>query len=501
MHAHLSVPPGRLHVVAAGILAAMLALLSVLTVAPPASAASRGAGFGTWAPLSAHGWHGSMLVNGVHTYCIVPGLPAPTGESVDHGVRGDAAGLSPQQLAGINLLVSTYGQTDDPVQAAAVGWAVKTIANRHASLHAWGYRGDSLAEAVRWAMSRLTPEHVDTIAHLAEQYYAEGSAAAVAAASGTLTITSNEEDPRSGTVRLDAAPSARGTLVLSNAVFADTGSDTRADVAPGVDYPIATAPPAEQAMPYRVSVSGTFDAGFAPAVRYFTTPGQQDTAGPAGRIEFAVEATDDTPRPVTFAPGITTQVAVPEAPGGPFVDDVTLAPVTGIWPQRVDGSHVPLRATAVVYRTDEEPAVSPDVPPDAEPVGELELVTDPAQGGGTYRVTSDWELPGPGYYTAVWTISADAQDPEVARHLDRGYLWAEEFGTPSQTMHVPVPPPAPSPAPGADEETSPEALAVTGPVDDALRLGAGALAGVVLGAALLARLAQRRRLATSASPR
>ena len=32
-----------------------------------ADAAERGTGFGTWAPISAYGWHGSMLVGGVHT--------------------------------------------------------------------------------------------------------------------------------------------------------------------------------------------------------------------------------------------------------------------------------------------------------------------------------------------------------------------------------------------------------------------------------------------------
>jgi hypothetical protein len=49
------------------LLAAVLAIAIGLVLAPPAQAASRGAGFGTWAPVSAFGWHGSMLVGGVHT--------------------------------------------------------------------------------------------------------------------------------------------------------------------------------------------------------------------------------------------------------------------------------------------------------------------------------------------------------------------------------------------------------------------------------------------------
>jgi hypothetical protein len=102
--------------------ALLVACGSVVFTAPAAHAASPGAGFGAWAPISAYGWHGSMIVDGVHTYCILPGVALPTGPTVDNGVSGTAAGLSPEQLTGINLLVTAYGQTDDPVQAAAVGW-------------------------------------------------------------------------------------------------------------------------------------------------------------------------------------------------------------------------------------------------------------------------------------------------------------------------------------------------------------------------------------------
>ena len=104
-------------VLALSIAAALAAAALVFAVAPAATAASQGAGFGAWQPTSTHGWHGSMRVGDVHTYCILPGIPLPTGTTSDHGVRTEAAGLSPQQLTGINLLVTRYGQTEDPVQA------------------------------------------------------------------------------------------------------------------------------------------------------------------------------------------------------------------------------------------------------------------------------------------------------------------------------------------------------------------------------------------------
>lgn len=473
------------------LLCALLVVAGVILWAPPASAASQGSGFGTWAPLSAYGWHGSMIVDGIHTYCIVPGLPAPTGPSTDQGIRGDAAGLSPQQLAGINHLVTTYGQTDDPVQAASVGWAVKAIADWNTTLHSWGYPGDSLAGAVDWVFSRLAPEHSAAVQQKAEAYYAEGMAVVVPGSDAALTVTTDPTDPRRGTVRLDGGADATAVVTLENAVFAESGSAELTGVAPGSSHEIVAAAPDDSGTAFRVHATATLTAAIAPAVRYFTTEGQQNTAGPGGGVEYRIEATDATPRPVVFSPGITTQVAAPEATEGPFIDDVTLAPVKGVWPRTGDGAFLPLRATAVVYRTEAAPT-GPDIPADAVAVGELALVTDPAQGGGTYRVTSEWSLPGHGYYTAVWEIAASAQEPEVARHLERDYRWAEEFAAPTQIVHVPTPPPPPVP-----EAETPRALAATGLWDDAgPRVGAGGIAALLAGLALLTRVAQRRRSAT-----
>ncbi|WP_125131393.1 hypothetical protein [Microbacterium sp. 10M-3C3] len=470
---------------------AVVAMTTLIVVGAPtrAQAASQGTGFGTWAPLSAYGWHGSMLVDGVHTYCILPGLPAPTGPSTDHGVRPDAGGLSPQQLVGINRIVTAYGQTGDPVQAAAVGWAVKAVADRTTTLHGWGYTGDSLTGAIEWVFSRFAPEHAGAVAQRAEAYYTEALATPVPGADGGIALTTDAGDPRRGTVQLSGGAGTVAAVSLVNATFVEGGGTTRDGVAPGTSLDIVAAPPTEDGAPYAVIARATYTAQFAPAVRYVTTDGQQSTAGPGGGVSYTVEATDAAPRPVVFSPGITTQVPAPEVEQGPFVDDVTLAPVEGVWPRRGDGSFVPIRATAVVYRTEAAPA-GPAVPADAEPVGELALTADPARGAGTYRVTSDWELPGPGYYTAVWRIAATEQDPAVAVHLERDYVWAEEFATPSQIVRVPAPPAPPTPT----VPETPRALAATGLSGDlAPRVAAAGCAAAILGAGLLAHLARRRR--------
>lgn len=429
---------GHMKRVLAGLLLAATLIVVGIVATAPARAASPGSGFGEWAPSTRYGWHGSMLVNGIHTYCIFPGLPLPTGASEDRGISYDAAGLDPQRLTAINMLVTTYGQTDDPVQAASVGWAVKAIANWDETLHHFGYRGDSLEGAIDWVFREIAPEQNVAVQNLAAAYYAEGMgvAAGAAAASGELRFEVDPADPLAGSVTVIADVAATGTLTLENAVFADSGAVTREGARTGDTYAIRASAPDGETL-FSVRGSGTMTAGFLPAVRHVTTPGGQDTAGPAGPLEFPVDGEDAAPRQVTFAPTVTTQVAARYVPGGPFVDDVTFAAERGTWARTANGEYVPVAASATLYRTMTEPELSPEVPTDAEAVGTLDLVTDPTIGPtATYRVESEDPLPGPGFYTAVWEISGEAQHPDTAATLEPGYSWRERFGVQSQLMMV-----------------------------------------------------------------
>lgn len=447
------------------LIAAVLVTVGVVAAPAPAHAASQGSGFGTWAPISPYGWHGSMLIDGVHTYCILPGVPLPTGSSTDQGVSGTAAGLSPQQLTGINHLVTTYGQTSDPVQAAAVGWAVKAIANWDETLHHFGYSGDSLAGAIHWTFSALAPEHDAQIQQLAVAYYDEARnlPTGSAAASGTAILTTDPADSGRGSVRVDATvATATGELTIAGATFDATGTATLPGASPGVEYPF-TAPPPAPGRPFTVSVAGHFSVGPAAAVRHFVTAGGQDTAGPAGDVEFDVAGADAAPRYPLFAPTISTQVAARYSAGGPFIDDVTFTGSLEHWPRAEDSSFLPVSATASVYRTDSEPA-SPDgaIPTGAVSVGSLAVQTDPHDSPSTtIRVTSLWELPGPGFYTAVWTIDRASQSAEVAAHLSPEYGWVEAFGERSQVVMVP------------DISSRAEPTVVAGrPMSDAILVGA-----------------------------
>ena len=422
-----------------GILLAIASAGIVITswsVATPSQAASAGAGFGTWAPTSTYGWHGSMRVGDVHTYCIRPGLAAPTGQTTDRGVRSDAGGLSPKQLTGINHLVTAYGQTSDPVQAASVGWAVKAIADWDETLHAFGYPGDTLAGAINWTFSALAPEHNERVQQLATSYYAEATALPVAegGSEGRLVFTTDDEDPRHGTVTAEvASATGLGTIELTGAKFAGGGT-SRSDVRAGESYEIRVTP-AAGAPEVTVRGAGVFPTVPRAAVRYFTTPGGQDTAGPAGPAETTVEGEDEQPRVFTFTPTITTQVVERYVTDGVFADEVTVGG-GGSWPRADDGPYAVVRAVADVYRDDVEPAPGDPIP--GEPVATMVLETDPALGPTSpYRVEASEALTAPGFYTAVWRIPAADQSAAVRDRLPDDYTWEEEYGVRAQTIMVP----------------------------------------------------------------
>ncbi|MDQ1084751.1 MULTISPECIES: hypothetical protein [Microbacterium] len=496
---HHPSPPRRR---AVAVLTLIAALLGGLGVAPAAQAAERGTGFGTWAPLSRTGWHGSMRVGDVHTYCIHPGLPVATDPTTDHGVSSHVNGLSPQQLISINYLVGTYGQTDDPVQAAGVGWAVKAIADRATTLHSWGYTGESLPEAIDFIMRRASPENSEAVQQRAVHYLAEAEAIAVPRVGGSLTLTARDDDPTRGTVTADVDPSATGTLHLDNAVFADTGRNDRADVHAGQAYDIiAPASASDGGRPYTVRATGSFSVRSA-AIRFFSTPGQQESAGPADPTTFALSSEDATPRPVLFAPRIETTARIAD---GRFIDSVTVSAGDGVWPRHADGSFIAVVATADVYRTGAYPAESAEIPSNLTPVMRLDLRTDPEVGAGVYEIPSE-SLPGPGVYTAVWRVEREAQDAETIPHLPTGYRWQERFASPAQTEQLAPPaprseptptptvaptraaaPPSPSSAP-----TLPEALAQTG-ISAASLGGAGGAAVAVIGLGVTAWAVARRR--------
>lgn len=264
------------------LLALLLAVLGLLLLgAVPAHAATKNAGIPDLTPYG--GYLGNYLApDGFRVYCIDSPLPWPSGDTsgptaVDSLVTTWGSTLSASDLQVLNYVLLTYGQTDDPVQAAAVaafvnaytsGWSRDLGAGYAAG--AWYLNGNATVTAV-----------YDTI---------WADAQANAAPVGTATV---QLDPDAGTVAVSAAPAAAtGTLTLTGAVRTDTGESSFA-VGPGEVIPI-TGTPADDELQYTITAHAEFTAATTagPGLVLYTTAGQQRTirGGAPGSLAFSAEA-------------------------------------------------------------------------------------------------------------------------------------------------------------------------------------------------------------------
>ncbi|MDN3496007.1 hypothetical protein QL996_08720 [Planococcus sp. APC 4015] len=435
----------------AAIVATALAAVGAIVGVQSAQAASQGPGFGTW-PSSAIGWEGAFVApDGSLVYCIVPGAANPTGATSSAGYRGWIESNSPfgtayiggDTAAKINTLVSVWGQTWDNVEASAISFAVKHLANPGALYASGGWNGShDLNGFINHKLVGLVGSGTVAAVQSRTQMLlgaVDGVTAGVANGSGWFEITTDPSHSALGTVTMHGTP-ATGTTSLTNATFDATGSAALSGMREGVAYSVRGVPPTGDATPYRIGAYGVFGSGYAPQLHIWETPYQQRTVGPGGQGSFTVSGWDEYERSAAFAPYITTQVEQKYVPGGRFVDHVTFRTSLNEWP-RVGGGFAVVHATATVYSTPEQPTTtSQEIPADAVPVGTLALTTDPAIGPSqSYRVESDGELPGPGHYTAVWTIDGAAQEPSTIGYLEGGsaYHRQELFGEATQMSMVP----------------------------------------------------------------
>lgn len=434
--------------IAAVAAAALVAAAAVVGI-QQAQAASQGPGFGTW-PDSSVGWEGAFVApDGSLIYCIVPGAANPSGATSSAGYQDWIVSSSPygtstisgDTAAKINTLVSVWGQTWDNVEASAMSFAVKHLANPGAMYASSGWHGghDLNGFIHHKLVSLVGAGTVGAIQDRAQQLLGavEYVSAGAAGGSGWFDITTDPANSYRGTLTMNGTP-ATGTVNLTNGTFDANGSSSMAGMREGVTYPVRGVPPTDGS-PYRIGAYGVFGNGYAPVLHVWSTPRQQTAVGPGGSGSFTVSGWDAWERQPLFSPFITTQVDQKYVPGGPFVDHVTFATSLNEWP-RVNGGFAVVHATATVYRTPTEPtAPTAEIPDDAVAVGELALSSDPAIGPSqSYRVESSWEIPGPGHYTAVWTIDGASQDATTTAHLEGGssFLRHELFGEASQLSTV-----------------------------------------------------------------
>ncbi len=286
---------------------AIVAGTGILSAPAPASGATTGAGIANITPYG--GYLGNYIApDGTRVYCIDPLRDWPSditggGVVVSSLTTERGVELNSGVLRDLDLVLGRYGQTDDPVVAAAVSAFVYGYTSGFALSNGPGY-----SAAMHFINGEPAVEQAfDTMWRDVE------SAAAPAAPAAALSIEMS--DPVAGLVRVDTTPAdAAGTLVLEGAVVAQTGESSTS--VHGSDSIAITATPAATGQDYTIAATASFetDAGPQPRVTLYETGSQQRTirdSGPA-RLEFGTSAQVTIVRPVP-----PTEVPTLAATGSP----------------------------------------------------------------------------------------------------------------------------------------------------------------------------------------
>ena len=306
-------------------LTAFAAVLGALLLVP-FSAAAAGIGPGYQQPGKPLNHLGGYLTpDGRVAYCIDAGQPSAVGhETVDSGVVSSVNGLAPPEILRLNTLLARHGDTADANTAAAVAMAVWSIAGNSAYL---AEGGDAFVLVRAPANQRIA------IQALADQFRSEAAAITSPASTAVLSISIDKGDDYGGILALDASTGVTGTVVLSNAVFADTGVNSRAPVSAGERLAVIAVPP-DGSTGYRVSASSSDLA--APAsptatVHVYSTPGAQTLVASGGSAATVLTASSSDRRD-RRVPSLTTSAQLSAEVGATVIDTAVLVdvPLSGV---------------------------------------------------------------------------------------------------------------------------------------------------------------------------
>lgn len=298
----------------------LIALIATVLVFPlRASASTIGPGYQQpGKPLNHLG--GYLTLDGRIAYCIDVGLPSTVGrETKDSGIVSSVNSLASADMIKLNTVLSRYGETWDANTAAAVAMTV------------WSIAGNGAYEAAggdAQVLERAPAEARMAIQALADRFRAEAAATSSTPPTAALSISIAEGDDYAGTVALDASPGISGTVELTNAVFADTGTGTRASVSAGARLAVI-ARPLLGATGYRVLASSVdLAAPTVPtaSIHVFSTLGAQTlvASGGSSSVVLSASASDHRDRMV---PSLNTTAQPSAIVGETVIDTASLANV------------------------------------------------------------------------------------------------------------------------------------------------------------------------------
>lgn len=437
-------------VVAAVGLASVAATGGVAVAVTSAQAADLAYGF-----ESADGRLGTVWVNGIPVVCIDPfaadSSQVPSNLTPTYGT----AGMSDQNAAGLNMVMSTFARVPDNATGAAVelsAWTLKGVIVSYAQ--STGYGGNDARGAAQWFSTRAGGSAGATMAKYDEIMAAVAGivVASPGDGSGQLTFQVDPTNNYLGTLTVQnlSPASATGTLTLTNGVFTDTGTATIAGVTNGMVLNVKGVPP-EDIVDYKISVVGDFTGtgnGWAPQIAVFDNPVQTMAGpGPEAVSNFRLSSEDPTTRSTIFQPIVQTTVAATYIKRGDTFKDTlrfsTAADAAGLnnpWRQRANGTYLEVTAVCTVYGNYSQQPVESDDAPAGSPVAGHFTVTSTAAAGPTidYVGETSETMPESGFYTAQCAIAADAQTATAQRFIPAGYAYKDRFGQVAETSIVPM---------------------------------------------------------------
>ncbi len=400
--------------IALSIFAAVLGAL--LLVPLSAAAASIGPGYQQpGKPLNHLG--GYLTPGGRVAYCIDAGLPSAVARDTgDSGVVESVNGLAAAEMLSLNTLLVRHGDTSDANTAAAVAMAVWSIAG-DAAYQAEG--GDG------YVLLRAPADQRMAIQALADRFRAEAAAVTATPPTAAMSISIDAGDDYRGILALDASPGVTGTVVLTNAVFADTGGATRSSVSAGARLAVVAAPPSGSTA-YRILASSSdlvVPAAPAASVHVYPTSGAQTlvAAGDSPSIVLAASASDLRDR---LIPSLGTTAQPAAEVGGTVIDTASLlqVPSSGVqlrWSgylQPIDSSTPQCDESTLAFESSEPVTITTD----GVFSSELFAVTDRSVG------------------TVFWVATVTKNDVVVAEGLCGDSAETTVITAPETPLHLPV---------------------------------------------------------------
>jgi hypothetical protein len=391
---------------------------------------------------------------GLRVYCIDSSADWPAGQTISgsgtlvssldsRDWAGSPAALNGNDIGQMNYIVSTWGQTADAVQAAAVNVALFAFTKGSVS-RAKTYIGYADGNAA-------------TVSILVDQFLAEAASVvngAGSAGSGQLIFDVDGTDNHHGNLAVSLSPtSATGTVTLTNGIFSDTGTNTISGVANGVVLAVNGVAPDDDPL-YKISANGTFSAGSWANSIYlsdFGANGQQRMVTGAGLTptQFSVAGIDPNFRSAVFQPAGSTAVPLGVIAQGEQLGDVlqpmTVADVAGLnnpWKQFADGVYYPVtyRATAYLVPPADypaDPAGVYDIPATAVEVASTRVTTGDLGPTTTYPYSLG-EAPGPGMFVIVVGVEFSDQTAGLQMFIPDDYSWRDNFGQYAESILIPA---------------------------------------------------------------